>query len=191
MRAATCRQRTACYPACMSRAFVKENASDERVVVPARAPLPEGTPNLVTASGLRALRAERTELDEERQRIETEGSPTDRARALLVVDERLEALEARIASARLAPAPSDPGDEVAVGSEVHVRRDDGRALRFRIVGVDESDPAQGLIAFTAPIASALLGLRVGDTAQALGAELTVTAVRYPQDDAAEQAAPTA
>lgn len=166
----------------MSRAFVKEDASDERVVVPARAPLPEGVPNLVTATGLVALQVERADLEAERQRIETEDGASERARALLVVDERLAALEARIASARLAPPPSDPGDQVAVGSEVHVRRNDGRALRFRIVGVDESDPADGRIAFTAPIAAALLGRHVGDTAQALGAELTVTAVRYPQDD---------
>jgi transcription elongation factor GreB len=175
----------------MSRAFVKEDASDERVVVPARAPLPEGAPNLVTASGLRALHAERAELEAERRRIDTEGSAGDRARALLVVDERSEALEARIASARLAPPPSDPCADVAVGSEVHVRRDDGRALRFRIVGVDESDPAEGLIAFTAPIAAALLGLRVGDTAEALGAQLTVTAVRFPQDDPAPPSATAA
>ena len=175
----------------MSRAFVKEDASDERVVVPARAPLPEGVTNLVTASGLRALHAERGALEAERSRIEAAGSATDRARALLVVDERLEALEARIATARLAPAPSDPGADVAVGSEVDVRRDDGRALRVRIVGVDESDPARGLIAFTAPIAAALLGLRVGDTVQALGSEFTVTGVRYPADDAARQAAPPA
>ncbi|TVR92790.1 MAG: transcription elongation factor GreAB [Trueperaceae bacterium] len=175
----------------MSRAFVKEDASDERVVVPARAPLPQGAANLVTTSGLRALHAERAELEAERRRIEAEGSAGDRARALLVADERSEALEARIASARLAPAPSEPDDEVVVGSEVHVRRDDGRALRVRIVGVDESDPAQGLIAFTAPMAAALLGLHVGDTVQALGTELTVTAVRFPEDDAAPQAAPPA
>lgn len=171
----------------MSRAFTKEDAPDERVVVPARAPLPEGMPNVVTASGLRALRAERADLSAERERLEAEVGGVERARALLVVDERLEALDARIASARLATPPSEPDRRVVVGSEVEVLRDDGRRLRLRIVGVDEADPASGAIAFTAPIAAALLERCVGDTVHALGAALTVRTVRFPGDDDAANA----
>ena len=39
----------------MSRAFVRDDADQERVLVPQRAPLPAGVPNLVTPSGLEAL----------------------------------------------------------------------------------------------------------------------------------------
>jgi transcription elongation GreA/GreB family factor len=37
--------------------------------------------------------------------------------------------------------------------------------RFQIVGVDEADAASGRIAFTAPLARALLGRRAGEIAQ--------------------------
>ena len=38
----------------------------------------------------------------------------------------------------------------------------GVARTYRIVGVDEANPAQGLIAFVAPVARALLGKRLGE-----------------------------
>jgi transcription elongation GreA/GreB family factor len=40
----------------------------------------------------------------------------------------------------------------------------GRERTVDIVGSDEADPAQGRIAFTAPLARALIGAGVGDTA---------------------------
>ena len=50
------------------------------------------------------------------------------------------------------------------------------------MGVDEADPAAGLVAFLAPLAKALLGRRVGDpvTAQVPGGteELEVLAIDY-------------
>jgi transcription elongation factor GreB len=39
----------------------------------------------------------------------------------------------------------------------------GTTHRFTIVGVDEADVKQGLVAFTAPIARALMGMRKGRT----------------------------
>ena len=165
----------------MSRAFVKEDAAGERIVVPARAPLPDGVPNLVTASGMRALHGERRDLEAARRRAERLDGAAARARALLALDEREAALEERLASARVVPAPAAPDDEVVVGSEVEARRHDGRAFRLRIVGVDEADPSRGRIAFTAPVADALLGRRVGDVVTAAGTRLTVVAVRFPSD----------
>jgi len=40
----------------------------------------------------------------------------------------------------------------------------GEERRLVIVGVDEAAPAAGRVAFLAPIARAIMGLRVGDTA---------------------------
>jgi transcription elongation GreA/GreB family factor len=66
-----------------------------------------------------------------------------------------------MASARVLRLP-DVLDTVEAGAAVTLRRADGHTLRFRIVGVDEADPAAGSVAFTAPVAAAALGKRVGD-----------------------------
>jgi len=71
-------------------------------------------------------------------------------------------LEARIASAELVPPPPGAPDVVRFGARVRLESPDG-VRRFQVVGVDEADPAQGRIAFVAPLARALLGRAVGDT----------------------------
>ena len=70
------------------------------------------------------------------------------------------------------------GDDVAFGSSVVLQRN-GREQRFRIVGVDEADPAKGLISFRSPLAAALIGARPGEVIEAkepLG-EIEIVAVR--------------
>ena len=69
-------------------------------------------------------------------------------------------LNERIVTARLVePAPDH--DEVRFGSTVTFTHEAGRmtgtTLTFTIVGVDEADVKQGRIAFTAPLARALMG----------------------------------
>jgi transcription elongation GreA/GreB family factor len=58
---------------------------------------------------------------------------------------------------------------VAFGSKVSIERSlaNGRRVQsFRIVGVDEADPAKGLISFRSPLAAALIGARAGDIVEA-------------------------
>ncbi|HEY2731381.1 MAG TPA: GreA/GreB family elongation factor [Polyangia bacterium] len=90
-------------------------------------------------------------------------------------------LELRIATAALAPPPSDR-DEVRFGATVQVRGADGKARTISIVGVDEAGPAAGLVAFVAPLARALLGHRRGEvvTVRAPGGEegLEILSVDY-------------
>ena len=50
------------------------------------------------------------------------------------------------------------------GARVTLRDRAGDVRTFQIVGVDESDPDAGYVSFTAPIARAVLGKRVGETA---------------------------
>lgn len=145
----------------MSRAFVKDDGGDGRVLVPERAPLPDGTPNLVTPSGLRALQAERAALVDERDALAADPNAADRSRRTTIVRASLEALEERLARARLvAPGPDD--DVVRFGAHVTLEGDDGDPLSVRIVGVDEADALEGRIAFTAPLAAALLERRRGE-----------------------------
>lgn len=145
----------------MSRAFVKEDADADPVVVAARAPLPDGVPNLVTAAGLAALERERDALEAALEAARGDGDP----RAEAAAAEQLDALRARLASARPVPL-ADPLEVAQVGAVVVLRRADGRTLRFRIVGVDEADPAAGRVAFTAPVAAAVLGQGVGARVEA-------------------------
>lgn len=171
----------------MSRAFVKDDTPEAPLVVPPRAPLPDGVPNYVTPAGLAALRAEREALDAERSRLDALRSDDDAVqRERRLVAGRLADLLARIAQARLVdPTRQAPG-VVRFGATVTVESEAGTRT-VRIVGVDEaaSAPADAEpmpVAFTSPIARALTGKREGDAATLvtpLGEEaLTVAAVRY-------------
>ena len=141
----------------MSRAFVKDDADDDPVVVPARAPLSEGVPNRVTPAGLLALEREREALEVDLERARSDADP----RAEAAAAGQLEAVRARVASALVVDVAAVP-DAADVGVGVALRRDDGTTVRFRVVGVDEADPAAGRVAFTAPVAAAALGKRIGE-----------------------------
>ena len=167
----------------MSRAFVNEDAATELPLVPARAPLPEGVPNYVTPRGMGLLRAEQTELDAERARLvadEPEGA--ERQHRLAVLDQRLSDLSLRVRSAKMIRAQPNPGDVVRFGACVTLHGADGETRRYRLVGVDEADAADGRIAFTSPLARAVVGKRVGETVpfqSGRGEEmLTIVSVEY-------------
>lgn len=156
----------------MSRGFVKEDDQEEAPFIPPRAALPDGVPNYVTPRGLQLLLDERSALEAERAAVE--GSEDERRRAQAVIDGRLALLNERIVTARLVePAPDH--DEVRFGSTVTFTHEAGRLagtmLTFTIVGVDEADVKQGRIAFTAPLARALMGRHIDEVAiLQLGAE---------------------
>lgn len=151
----------------MSKAFKGEDASEAPVVVPPRAPLPPGATNYVTPGGLTALQAEHDKLAAERARAEAATEDPDRPRTLSALGVRLAALEERLATAHVVEPASMTAEqraEVRFGATVRVRGEPGAERRYRIVGVDEADAANGRIAFVAPLARALLGKRVGDAA---------------------------
>ena len=166
----------------MSKAFTDEEAADLPAVVRPRAPLPGGVPNYVTARGLAALRDELAGLGAERTTAEALANAKERGRALGALARRRAELEERIATAELvAPPPADGRDAVRFGARVGlVAADGGRS--YRIVGVDEADAASGAIAFTSPLARALLGKRRGDTVRLRAPrgdeELEIASVEY-------------
>jgi transcription elongation factor GreB len=167
----------------MSRAFVKDEAPEAPLVVPPRAPLPDGVPNYVTPEGLAALRAERAALEAERAALDALPQDDDaRRRERRAVGQRLADLLARIAMSRVVdPARQTPG-VVRFGATVTVEpagdpgqpgQAAGDARTLRIVGVDEAAapaPDDSLprlagvprVAFTSPVARALTGRAVGD-----------------------------
>ena len=134
----------------MSVAFRRE--SDEEHLEPKfELPIPSG-PNLVTARGLALIEQRNAEIE---ARLTTE--LTDEERKALLRDARY--WRQRLASAQLAPLPD--GETVAIGTRVTIL--DGQQRRsLQIVGHDESDPASDRVAFSAPLARALLGAEAGD-----------------------------
>ncbi len=148
----------------MSRGFVKEDDQEEAPFIPPRAPLPDGLANLVTPRGLRLLHEERTAL--EAQRAEAGGSDAERRRTHAEIDGRLALLNERISTARPVEPSPEPPTEVRFGTRVtFVYRSgpqQGTVRTFSIVGVDEASVAGQRIAFTSPIARALLGKRSGE-----------------------------
>lgn len=139
----------------MSRAFVKE--ADDR-----DEPLPDlpvsDRPNYVTPRGLAAIDAKLAELN-----AALAAGPDETEAARLQRDLRY--WSARRSTAQLVSAGEVPNNEVAFGSRVTLRRDDGRPETIEIVGEDEADPAAGKIAWVAPFAAALIGAEPGDVVE--------------------------
>ena len=148
----------------MNKAFTRDDEAGEAPWVPPRAPLPEGVPNYVTPRGLELLREEMARLDEERARAAGIADEAERRRAFAVLNAITAQLAPRIASAQVVEPAARCEGTVRFGCEVRVRDAQGDDRTLRIVGVDEADPANGLVAFTSPIARALIGRSEGDVA---------------------------
>ncbi len=166
----------------MSRGFVKESDQEELPIIPPRSPLPPGETNYVTPAGLRALEEERDGLEAEKNDLPGDNED-ERRRSGTVIDGKLNLLSQRIVSARVLRPEDQPQDEVRFGAHVKLRQQPGnRTQEFQIVGVDEANVKQKKISFTAPIARAITGLRVGERADfRLGSEtrkLEVLEIRY-------------
>jgi len=151
----------------MSSAFLKNETADAPVVIPARAPLPPGTPNYVTPRGLDLLRTELIDLEAERAHLQaaTADDLNERSRQLALLNGTIANLNQRISSAKVVDTQEQ--DRVRFGATVVLKIQTGKLAgterHFTIVGVDQAKATQGLIAFTAPLARALQGKRVGET----------------------------
>lgn len=135
----------------MSVAFRRE--SDEEHLEPTfEIPLPPG-PNWVTARGLRLTR----EKVEALEAVDTEAMAEEDAKKL---KRELRYWRTRLATAELRPVPD--AEAVAFGSRVSYRLN-GKEKRIAIVGDDEAEPAEGRIAFSAPLARAMMDAEEGES----------------------------
>ncbi|MDB5812321.1 MAG: GreA/GreB family elongation factor [Betaproteobacteria bacterium] len=165
----------------MSRAFVKESDEDS-----ASAELPErplsAAPNYVTAGGLEALRARLKELQAERERLTVAAEPMAMQR-LREIKRDIRYFNAQIDRATVVDAAGQPHDQVHFGATVTIRDEQGKDHRFHIVGDDEANVAAGSISWASPLATALLGTRVGDMVKwqrpAGASEVEIVAINYP------------
>lgn len=157
----------------MSRAFVKDQ--DDTFEDLADRPLSQN-PNFVTARGLRLMDEEI-----ERWRAEFAGAQRSRDRAALAHTSReLRYWTQRRTTAQLV-SPPETLEKVAFATRVTIEREDGRRQAFTITGEDEADPSRGCIAYTAPLARALLGKAVGEFAETPGGEVEIVAIDRPPD----------
>ena len=158
----------------MSVAFTKEQDSEAAAAdLPHRPISPH--PNLVTREGLaqldQALAMARAAYTSAQAHGDVQADRTAMARAT----RDLRYYAARRGTAQLV-TPDAHSDVVQFGSRVTFRRADRRLQTFRIVGEDEADPAAGAVSYVSPLARALLGRNVGDTATLAGAEIEIAAV---------------
>ncbi len=142
----------------MSVAFRRE--SDEEHLEPKfELPIPPG-PNYVTPYGLAMIEARVAELEGS---VEAGGTEDE----LKALKRDLRYWRQRHSSAIPAPSPA-PG-VVGIGSTVTFTLRDKRQV-MTVTGHDEADPPHGKIAFSSPLARALLGLSAGDFADFGGEE---------------------
>ncbi|MFW9605385.1 MAG: transcription elongation factor GreB [Pseudomonas sp.] len=135
-----------------------------------RPPRRAGTP-LITPEGAARLRAELHELWNVRrpqvtQAVSEAAAQGDRSenaeytygkKMLRDIDSRVRFLRKRLENLKI--VEEQPADKTRIyfGAWVTLEDEDGQESRYRLVGPDETDLAQGLISIDAPLARALVG----------------------------------
>lgn len=151
----------------------------------------------ITAQGYAALKAEyevlwsvrRPEVVRALAAAAAEGDRSENAeyqyrkKELREIDRRVRYLQRRIPELKVpSQKPADTGS-VFFGADVELIDEQDRNCRYRIVGPDETDAAEGRISIDSPLARALLQHRAGEVVEARLpggiAEFEIVAVRYP------------
>jgi transcription elongation factor GreB len=163
----------------MSRAFLSESQQDfmDHDVPEVKFPLPAGVKNYMTPEGALRMRGEVASLRQEHSSLSSllsgqvagaSGPDKERLqkekRRLREIERRMQYLDRMRENLEVVDPARQDHDRVLFGARVDVRDRQGAQNRYRIVGVDESDPAEGRISWLSPLARALNGSRVGDTA---------------------------
>ena len=103
------------------------------------------------------------------------------------IDRRVRYLQKRIPDLKVVDRPPDEPARIFFGAWVQLEDENGKEVRYRIVGPDEFDPNQGWISIDSPLARALLKKTSGDDVRVTlpkgEMEYYIVAVRYtPFDD---------
>ena len=193
----------------MNKAFTKEtdppeDEDGEDFSIPS---LPVGSKNYMTPYGYACLTAELDELwkVERPKLVETifwAASNGDRSengdyiygkKRLREIDRRLRFLTQRVENAEVIdPATREDTEQIFFGATVTVADQEGAEATYAIVGIDEADAGRGYLAWTSPMAHALLRARVGDTVsvQTPGGrrQVDIIDVRYQKIDFGDEPA---
>ena len=138
--------------------------------------MPEPRPRFITPGGFARLRSEYEELFsvERPKLVETiawAAANGDRSengdyiygrKKLREIDRRLAWLAKVMKAAKVVDPAGQSTDQVRFGAEVELADEDDNRRSLTIVGDDEADASAGRIGWSAPLARALIGARVGD-----------------------------
>jgi transcription elongation GreA/GreB family factor len=153
----------------MSAAFVRETDAD--LVDPLLDRPISDSPNFVTVSGLKQIDAHIGEFAAVR---DAAVAAADEA-ALPGIDRELRYWRQRRVSAQVVEPAASP-QVVRFGVKVVLAFEDGTERCFRLVGEDEADPANGLVAYASPVGKILLGRRCGDSVEIFGQPATIVSM---------------
>jgi transcription elongation factor GreB len=183
----------------MSKAFTREDDAPEEDFEGDEDsnPIPPGSKNYLTPIGWRRMRDElqwlvTTERPAVTSVVSWAAKLGDRSenadyqygkKRLREIDRRIRYLTKRLEAAEVVdPATREETDQVFFGATVTYANAKGEEQTIRIVGIDETDPAQHYVSWISPIARAFIKCREGDTVQLRtpgGVEdLEIVEVRY-------------
>jgi transcription elongation factor GreB len=163
----------------MSKAFTREDAAPEDDFDPDEEanPIPAGSKNYLTPVGWQRMRDEvrwlvNVERPEVTRVVSWAAKLGDRSenadyqygkKRLREIDRRIRYLTKRIEAAEVVdPATREETDQVFFGATVTYVNSAKVENTVRIVGLDETDPAQHFVSWISPIARALIKAREGD-----------------------------
>jgi len=162
----------------MSKAFTREDdGADEDDLPEESGGLPLAAKNYMTPAGFARMREEldglmRKERPEVVKVVSWAASNGDRSengdyiygkKRLREIDRRVRYLSKRLANAEVVdPRTQTSRDQVRFGATVELADEDDNRRTLTIVGDDEADASSGRIGWSAPLARALIGAKVGD-----------------------------
>jgi transcription elongation factor GreB len=174
----------------VNKAFVKEMGEEDALVLTPE--MPAGVKNYITPAGYRRLEDELRQLLDARS-LQSGAQPADPEAAMPEKpleaegdqrshDQRIHYLQARLETAEVVDPEMHVGsDRIFFGATVTYEHEDGQQT-VTIVGLDELDPARGLISWLSPVAQTLLKASTGDVvildSPAGDQELTILDVQY-------------
>ena len=158
----------------MSVAFTKESDAEAVAANLPDRPIPAHA-NLVTPRGLAQIDAELTAARAAYDAARSSDAITTDRSAMAQATRDLRYWAARRATAQLIET-RPAGGKAGFGSTISFERADGRQQSYSIVGDDEADPANGSVSYVSPLARAMIGKQVGDTAIIAGQEVEITAI---------------
>jgi transcription elongation factor GreB len=145
----------------MSRGFVKEDDLEH-----AGTDIPERPvsvhPNYVTATGYAQLQTQAASLEQAIRKLKTKKEDPQAQQQLAIANRDLRYVAARLEHALLTK-PDNESKHVLFGATVLVEDENGDIHTYQIVGEDEADIKLNKVSWTSPLASALIGQKVGDS----------------------------
>lgn len=166
----------------MSKAFTKEDDdAGDAALQETPLLLPEGTKNYMTPTGAAHLRIEFENVSLARSSLLAK-SPSQKSKELQGLDRRIRFLRTRIEHLEVVKPETQNKERVLFGAKVTLQDEDGETRRYQIVGIDEANPAKGLISWISPLARAMMNSKIGDVVTFRSAkgeeELLVTQLSY-------------